>query len=811
MTGNKSYLTDNQEIDGGFVAFRGNAKCGKITRKGEIRTGKLDFEDVYFVKELKFNLFSVLKIYDKKNSVLFSNTECVVLSPDFKLPDESQVLLKVPRNNKMYSFDLKNVVPIGGYSINSKAFRVFNTRTRIVEENLHINFLENKPNVTRTGPNWMFGINNLTMSMNYQPVFVGNQINGNAGTKANIDAAQAGKKTVPGNQINGNAGTKANIDAAQAGKKTVPGPKSLENEVTDDARKKSTKVPIKENGVQDPAKEGRERAQRNEFESMFGQDKDANGNRMFTTDTADLQDFGIFSGAYGDEIEGAGANFNNLELTTDKVWRLVYLPKGKHAIGKKWVYKNKKDERGIVVRNKARLVAQGYTQEEGIDYDEIDVKSAFLYDTIEKEMYVCQPPGFEDPHFPNKVYKLEKALYGLHQAPRACEDSKHPIKTNKALLKDEKAKDVDVQLYRKMIGSLMYLKASRPDIIFVVCACARFQVTPKVSHLHAVKRIFKYLKDEVASTGVDVRHGGVATTITSLDVGQGSDIVLALEEDLKQTKKVYGAAYTKLITKAHSQEDQPEDQLGVLSAAKALADTSRRNVQTYTKRRAVSTGRHRVSTASRMISTAEDSVSTVGASMPVITAGMIDKETAVRLQEQFDEEERQRMTILHQVDQTFTDEEWENIRARVEADEELTQRLQAEERNKYSEVDQAKMLKLEVKKDAKEELDQGMTKKQKIGKSLEPMNKDVDELSQEELHHLIIIVLDQGMNVEALQTKYPIIDWEIYTDNTRKDDLVQLWSLVKERFSSTEPTDDKERVLWVKLKRLFKPDNNDEL
>ncbi|GJY35790.1 putative ribonuclease H-like domain-containing protein, partial [Tanacetum coccineum] len=114
MTRNKSYLTDYQDIDGGFVAFAGSPKGGKITRKGKIRTGKLDFEDVYFVKELKFNLFSVSQMCDKKNSVLFTETECLILSPDFKLLDESQVLLKVPRQNNMYSFNLKNVVPSGG-------------------------------------------------------------------------------------------------------------------------------------------------------------------------------------------------------------------------------------------------------------------------------------------------------------------------------------------------------------------------------------------------------------------------------------------------------------------------------------------------------------------------------------------------------------------------------------------------------------------------------------------------------------------------------------------------------------------------
>ncbi|GJU57470.1 putative ribonuclease H-like domain-containing protein [Tanacetum coccineum] len=113
MTRNKSFLTDYQEVDEGFVAFAGSPKRGKITRKGKIRAGKLNFEDVYFVKELKFNLFSVSQMCDKKNSVLFTETECLVLSPDFKRLDENQVLLKVPRQNNMYSFDLKNVVPLG--------------------------------------------------------------------------------------------------------------------------------------------------------------------------------------------------------------------------------------------------------------------------------------------------------------------------------------------------------------------------------------------------------------------------------------------------------------------------------------------------------------------------------------------------------------------------------------------------------------------------------------------------------------------------------------------------------------------------
>ncbi|GJV59387.1 ribonuclease H-like domain-containing protein [Tanacetum coccineum] len=111
MTGNIAHLSDFKEFDGGYVTFGGGAYGGKITGKGTLKTDNLDFEDVYFVNELKFNLFSVSQMCDKKNYVLFTNTECLVLSPNFKLPDENQILLKIPRKDNMYSFDMKNIVP----------------------------------------------------------------------------------------------------------------------------------------------------------------------------------------------------------------------------------------------------------------------------------------------------------------------------------------------------------------------------------------------------------------------------------------------------------------------------------------------------------------------------------------------------------------------------------------------------------------------------------------------------------------------------------------------------------------------------
>nr|GFB64981.1 hypothetical protein [Tanacetum cinerariifolium] len=240
------------------------------------------------------------------------------------------------------------------------------------------------------------------------------------------------------------------------------------------------------------------------------------------------------------------------------VWVLVDLPHGKRAIGTKWVFRNKKDERGIVVKNKARLVAQGYTQDEGIVYEEVfapvarieairlfltyasfmgfmvyqmDVKSAFLYETIKEEAYIYVDDiifGATNKDLCKSFEKLMKdkfqissmgeltfflglqvkqkkdGIFIIHDKYIAEILRKFgliegklgstPIDTEKPLLKDPDDEDVDVHTYRSMIGSLMYLTSSRPDIMFEVCACARFQVTPKASHLHAVKKIFRYLK-----------------------------------------------------------------------------------------------------------------------------------------------------------------------------------------------------------------------------------------------------------------------------------------------------------------------------
>ncbi|GKA74907.1 putative ribonuclease H-like domain-containing protein [Tanacetum coccineum] len=554
-----------------------------------------------------------------------------------------------------------------GYSLQSKAFRVYNLETKRVEENLHITFLENKPNVAGKGPTWLFDLDYLTDSMNYQPVRSENQANKHAGPKeanhsvGTEDNINAGNSKIEAESAqdyfvlpiwSSYTSTVKSSKAKNAGEEPNKNPDLKTDEKPVDKEDQSSEAnnegekSNKDTGLRtnkEPVYQ-EDQAFLEQLERLKRQEKELLELPVLTqpalnnTDQDDsqipaLEDIydnprdRIFTNASYDD-EGVVADFTNLESTVNDspittlrihsinpttqilgdlksavqtrsnvhkssgahafeellqfkiqgVWILVDLPYEKKAIGTKWVYRNKKDERGVVVRNKARLVAQGYRQEEGIDYDEVfapvarieairiflafasymgfivyqmDVKSAFLYGTIDEEVYVSQPPGFVYPKFPKKVYTVVKALYGLHQAPRAwswCDEFKAlmksrfqmssmgeltfflglqvkqkedgifisqdkyvaeilkkfdfasvktastPIETHKPLVKDEEAADVDTHLYRSMIGSLMYLTASKNDIMFVVCACSRFEVTPKTSHLNAVKRIFRYLK-----------------------------------------------------------------------------------------------------------------------------------------------------------------------------------------------------------------------------------------------------------------------------------------------------------------------------
>ncbi|GJV39386.1 putative ribonuclease H-like domain-containing protein [Tanacetum coccineum] len=417
-----------------------------------------------------------------------------------------------------------------GYSINSKAFRVFNTRTRKVEENLHITFLENKPNIAGSGPDWLFDIDLLTNSMNYEPVTAGNQTNRNA------VADDAGKKT---NEKPANKGERN-------GQEKEGGASNKEGYTTSTNRVSTISPSVSDVG------------------QIFDNADDLPNDPLMPDleDTADLLNTCIFSGAYDDEDEGAEADLNNLETTMNvspipttrihkdhlndqiigdinsatQTRRMTKIFE-EHALVSyinKQRRTNHKDYQNrlfacFLSQKEPKKVIQALDDPSWIEAMQEELlqfklQKCLLYGTIEEEVYVCQPPGFEDPQFPDKVYKVEKALYGLHQAPRAwyetlstyllenrfrrgtidktlfikkdkvkqkddgifisqdkyvadilkkfdfatVKTASTPIETNKALLKDEEAEDVDVHLYRSMIGSLMYLTASRPDIMFVV-------------------------------------------------------------------------------------------------------------------------------------------------------------------------------------------------------------------------------------------------------------------------------------------------------------------------------------------------------
>ncbi|GJW05740.1 putative ribonuclease H-like domain-containing protein [Tanacetum coccineum] len=952
------------------------------------------------------------------------NTACYV---------KNRVLVVNPHNKTPYElfrgkFDGKSDEGFFvGYSLNSKAFRVYTIRTRKVEESLHIRFLEDKPIIAGDGPKWLFDVDVLTKSMNYVPVVAGTNSNDFAGTKESIGAGHSSKETrssqdyilMPlwkdGSQFYSSSNNASNDEpqpSSDAGKKDDEGV-NKESGIDDQERPKNSTQDVNATGpsintastnvntgslnintVSPTVTTAPLEATHADF---FGDETEIDMSNITATYlvpstpntrihkdhlldhvTGDVQsgvqtrrmtkttnEQGFVSVVYEGKthedlhtclfacflsqedpkkviqalkdprwIEAMQEEL--LQFKLQQVWTLVDLPLGKRAIGTKWVYKNKKDERGIVIRNKARLVAQGYTQEEGIDYDEVfapvarieairmflayasfkdftvyqmDVKSAFLYGKIEEEVYVCQPLGFEDPEFPNRVYKVEKALYGLHQAPRACT----PMETSKPLLKDAEAEDVDVYLYRSMIGSLMYLTALRPDIMFVYPKDSPFDLkaytdsdyagasldrksitaeyaqmmletaaddaiqfwqtattstldngemeitatidgkvkivseasirrhlkledsdgisnfpTTKIFEQLALmgtyiapthtQKLFSNMRraskgytgvdiplfptmlvqglffqhegstvpveshhiptgapstsqphfspalrssirqetkvpqpssplhtniaDEVASTGVDVRYRGAATIVTGLEAGQGSgnidktptmpydsplprvhilrsdegrmqynklmdlvtnlsNIVVALETDLTRTKKVYGTAFTKLIKKVKRLEKQDKlskskrklsmvlsDEEGSDSDILAQEDPFKqgRKIAQIDEDEGITLVQIEISTASPEVKTAGDSVNDIAAeSLGYIRRsaektkdkgkGIMEEpesamtktkrqqeeerlglETAMRLQEEFDEEERQRIARVHKAARSFSEE-----------------------------------------------------------------------------------------------------------------------------------------------------------
>nr|GEU93055.1 putative ribonuclease H-like domain-containing protein [Tanacetum cinerariifolium] len=575
MTRNMSYLSDFEELNRGYVAFGGNPKGGKITDKGKIKTGKLDFDDVYFVEKLKFNLFSVSQMLHMDLfgptfvKSLNKKSYCLVITDDYsrftwvfflatkdettpilktfltglenqlslkgikrefsvpRIPQQNdiakrknrtlieaartmlvdlllpilfwveavntacyvqnRVLMTKPHHKTLYELlhgrtpsigfmrpfgcpvtILNTLDPLGkfqgkvdegflvGYSVCSKAFKVFNSRTGIIQETLHVNFLENKPNVACTGPTWLFDIDSLTRTMNYQPVHAGNQTNSGTGFQDNLDAEKAGEEvdqsyvlfpvwlSVGFTMLPLMGRSMILINKVTTASYTVPtvGQNSINNTNTFSAVGPSNVA----------------------VSPTYGQTSNIDASQL--PDNPDMP--GLEDIIYSDyeNVVGAEANFNNLEssilVSPIPTIRIHKDHPVSQIIGDlslttqtRSMTRAIKDQGGLsqMFGNDFHtcMFACFFSQEEpkredGIDYKEVfapvarieairlflayasfmgfmvyqmDVKSAFLYGTIEKEVYVCQPLGFEDPDHPNKVYKEVKALYGLHQAPRA--------------------------------------------------------------------------------------------------------------------------------------------------------------------------------------------------------------------------------------------------------------------------------------------------------------------------------------------------------------------------------------------------------
>nr|GEV84779.1 ribonuclease H-like domain-containing protein [Tanacetum cinerariifolium] len=519
MTGNMSYLFDFKEINGGYVAFGGNPKGGKISGKGKIKTGKLDFDDVYFIKESKFNLFSVSQMCHKKNSVLFTDTACLVLSPEFKLPDENQVLLRVRRENNMYNVNLKNIVPSGdltclfakatldesnlwhrrlghinfktmnklikgnlvrglptkvfendntcvackkgkqhrfsckfdgkvdegflvGYSVSSKAFRVFNSRTRIVQETLHVNFLENK---------LMLQVVVLHEKAREEgvPQYVLFPVWSSSSTNPyNIDGDAAFDKKEPKFE-----GRKPESEV------NVSPSSSAESKKHDDKTKREAKgkIPV---------------------ESLKGY-------RNLSAEFEDFPDNSVNAdNAVGTLVSAVGQLSPNNTNTFS-------------AAGPSNAAASPTHGKSSCIDTSQLPDDPNMPELEDITYSyyEDDVGAEADFNNLETSII--------DSHIPttrvHKDYLMTQIIGDLSLATQTrsktrWKSASTSIDTEKPLLKDPDGEDVDVHTYILMIGSLMYLTSSRLDIMFAVCACACFQVTPKASHLHAVKRIFRYLK-----------------------------------------------------------------------------------------------------------------------------------------------------------------------------------------------------------------------------------------------------------------------------------------------------------------------------
>nr|GEZ13233.1 putative ribonuclease H-like domain-containing protein [Tanacetum cinerariifolium] len=387
MTWNMSYLSDFEELNRGYVAFGGNPKGGKITGKGKIKTGKFQGK-----------------------------------------VDEGYLV---------------------GYSVCSKAFRVFNSRTRVIQETLHVNFLENKPNVAGTGPTWLFDIDSLTKTMNYQPVHAGNQTNVGAGFQDNFDAEKAGEEVDQSYML---------FPVWSVGSTN---PQNNAKDVAFDGKEQDFDVKKPESTViLSPSSSAQSKEQDDKIK------KEAKGkNASQLPDDPDMSKLEDYIYSNDEDVVGAEADFNNLESSIP----VSPIPTTR-------IYKDHPVSQTIgdlslttQTRSMTRAIKDqgGLSQMFGNDFHTC-MFACFLSQEEPKRVHqalkdpswieaisVClSTPGFEDPDHPDKVYKVVKALYGLHQAPRAW------YETLATYL-------LDNGFQRGTIDQTLFIKKQKKDILLV--------------------------------------------------------------------------------------------------------------------------------------------------------------------------------------------------------------------------------------------------------------------------------------------------------------------------------------------------------
>nr|GEU55571.1 hypothetical protein [Tanacetum cinerariifolium] len=613
------------------------------------------------------------------------------------------------------------------------------------------------------GPKWLFDIDTLTKSMNYQPVIKGNQLYDNAGVKENIDACKVRKKIVSAQQYVLPLWSTGSQD-----------PQNTYADVAFDVKENENDVHVSANG--------NDKTGNKKHDEKSKRDDKGKSHVDLLTGVRDLRaEFKAFSfnstnranavsapvNAIGSNLTNSTNTFNTASLSVNAVsLNFGITRKSSFVDPSKYpddpdmpelediVYLDNKEHVGVEADfSNLETNIFGRTQEEGIDYDElftpvarIEAIRLFLaypsfigfmelckaFEKLMKDKFQMSSMGEltfflglqvkqkNDGIFISQDKYVAKILRKFNFTD--VKSASTPIETEKPLLKDPDSKDVDVHIYRSMIGSLMYLTLSKLDIMFVVCACVRFQLTLKVSHLHAVKK----------------------------------NLVTMLELDLIGSPQ------------QEAEEEEEEDEMPI-APSPPLEDP----------------------TPTPHVTPPQDHPSTRPASPP---------------HEQPTTNSKSSMSLLTTLMETCAS---------------LSQKVAELENNKHTQALEILKLKKRVKKLEKKIRLKSSGGCIQIGRKIEAIDADED-----------ITLVDVEKDEE-----YPIIDWEIHTEGSRTywkiirvwgitkayqsfedilkgfdiEDLVALWNLVKEKFSSAVPSVDKEKALWVELKRLFEPDTYDLL